>query len=322
MPGTSAREAQLRAILETVPDAMVVIDERGLIEEFSAAAERQFGYSAAEVHGQNVKMLMPSPYREEHDGYMRRYLTTGERRIIGIGRVVVGMRKDGSTFPMELSVGEARFAARRVFIGFIRDLTESQKTRARVQELQQELLHASRLRATGQMAAALAHELNQPLTATANYLRGAQRLLDAPSPDLARVRDAMGLAAQQTLRAGEIIRRLRAFVARGEMHRRPEPVGQLIEEASALALLGARERNVHVTLRLAARPAGGAGRARADAAGAAEPDAQRRGSDGACRAPRTDGAGHGRSEVRCGSASQTPVPGWRPTWRPNCSSRS
>ncbi len=250
-PDASAREAQLRAILETVPDAMVVIDEHGLIEEFSAAAERQFGYAAAEVQGQNVRMLMPSPYREEHDGYMRRYLTTGERRIIGIGRVVVGMRRDGSTFPMELSVGEARFGARRVFIGFIRDLTESQKTRARVQELQQELLHASRLRATGQMAAALAHELNQPLTATANYLRGAQRLLDAPTPDLSRVRDAMGLAAQQTLRAGEIIRRLRAFVARGEMHRRPEPVGQLIEEASALALLGARERNVHVTLRLA-----------------------------------------------------------------------
>ncbi len=251
MPDPSAREAQLRAILETVPDAMVVIDDRGLIEEFSAAAERQFGYTAAEVQGQNVKKLMPPPYREEHDGYMRRYLTTGERRIIGIGRVVVGMRKDGSTFPMELSVGEARFAARRIFIGFIRDLTESQKTRARMQELQQELLHASRMRATGQMAAALAHELNQPLTATSNYLRGAQRLLDAPSPNLARVRDAMGLAALQTLRAGEIIRRLRAFVARGEMHRRPESVGQLIEEASALALLGARELNVHVALRLA-----------------------------------------------------------------------
>ena len=253
MPGSAvSREAYLRAILETVPDAMVVIDERAIIEAFSPAAERQFGYTAAEAVGQNVKLLMPAPYREEHDGYMRRYLTTGERRIIGIGRVVVGLRKDGSTFPMELSVGEAMAAGRRVFIGFIRDLTETQKARARLQELQQELMHAARLRTTGQMAAALAHELNQPLTAIANYLRGAHRLLDAPIPELPRVRDAMGLAAQQAMRAGEIIRRLRAFVARGEMRRQAESVTKLIEEASALALLGARERNVHVTLRLPA----------------------------------------------------------------------
>ena len=250
IPLPNEREAQLRAILATVPDAMVVIDERGVIEEFSPGAVRQFGYTAAEALGRNVRLLMPPPYRDEHDGYMHRYMTTGERRIIGIGRVVVGMRRDGSTFPMELQVGEAWFGTRRVFIGFIRDLTESQKTRARLQELQQELLHAARLRSTGQMAAALAHELNQPLAASSNYLRGAQRLLDAPAPELARVRDAMGLAAQQILRAGEIIRRLRAFVGRAEVPRRPEPVAQLIEEASALALLGARERNVHVTFRL------------------------------------------------------------------------
>lgn len=245
------REVHLRAILEAAPDAMVVIDEAGIIEEFSPAAERQFGYRAAELRGRNVKLLMPSPYREEHDGYLRRYLTTGERRIIGIGRVVVGQRSDGSTFPMELSVGEARTGGRRRFIGFIRDLTESQTTRARMQELQHELLHAARLRSTGQLAGALAHELNQPLTAVSNYLRGAQRLLDAPAPDLVRVRDAMALAVQQTMRAGDIIRRLRAFVSRGEVHRRPEPVAKLVEEASALALLGARERNVRVTLRLA-----------------------------------------------------------------------
>lgn len=252
MPDAAMREIYLRSILATVPDAMIVIDERGIIEAFSPAAERQFGYTSDEACGQNVKLLMPTPYREEHDGYMQRYLATGERRIIGIGRVVVGLRKDGSTFPLELSVGEAWPGGRRVFIGFIRDLTETQKARARMQELQHELLHASRLRTTGQMAAALAHELNQPLTAVANYLRGAQRLLDAPDVDLARVRDAMGLAAQQSLRAGEIIRRLRAFITRGEVRRRRESVTQLIEEASALALLGARERNVHVTLRLPA----------------------------------------------------------------------
>jgi two-component system sensor kinase FixL len=126
-----AREAHLRSILETVPDAMVVIDEAGRIQSFSAAAERLFGYENAEVLGQNVSILMPEPYRTQHDSYMARYMTTGERRIIGIGRVVVGQRKDESTFPMELAVGEMRSDNRRYFTGFVRDLTERQKTETR-----------------------------------------------------------------------------------------------------------------------------------------------------------------------------------------------
>ena len=174
-----AREAHLQSILDTVPDAMVVIDERGLMQSFSTAAERLFGYSAAEVIGQNVKMLMPSPYREDHDGYLARYLQTGERRIIGIGRVVVGERKDGSTFPMELAVGEMKSGNQRFFTGFIRDLTERQQTEARLQELQSELVHISRLTAMGEMASTLAHELNQPLSAIANYMKGSRRLLEA-----------------------------------------------------------------------------------------------------------------------------------------------
>ena len=124
-----AREAHMKSILETIPDAMIVIDERGNMQSFSAAAERLFGYSAAEVLGKNVKMLMPAPYREGHDGYLQRYLTTGERRIIGIGRVVVGERKDGSTFHLELNVGEMKSGNQRFFTGFIRDLTESQRPR-------------------------------------------------------------------------------------------------------------------------------------------------------------------------------------------------
>jgi len=173
-----AREAHVKSILDTVPDAMIVIDERGLIQSFSTAAERLFGYSAAEVTGKNVKLLMPAPYRQEHDGYLGRYLRTGERRIIGVGRVVVGQRKDGSTFPMELSVGEMRTSHERFFTGFVRDLTERQQTEARLQELQAELVHVSRLTAMGEMASALAHELNQPLSAIANYMKGSRRLLE------------------------------------------------------------------------------------------------------------------------------------------------
>jgi two-component system, LuxR family, sensor kinase FixL len=245
-----SESALLRSILETVPDAMVVIDQRGIVQFFSIAAERLFGYASDEVCGQNVKMLMPPPYREQHDGYLARYLATGERRIIGIGRIVVGLRKDGSTFPMELSVGEARQADRPLFTGFVRDLTERQQAERRLHELQAGLLHVSRLRSMGQMAAALAHELNQPLTATANYVRAALRLLSAAEPNLERVRQAMSNAVEQTMRSGEIIRRLRAFVARGEVSRHPEDVATLIEEASALALVGAKERGIKVMIRL------------------------------------------------------------------------
>jgi two-component system sensor kinase FixL len=251
--GHEEREALLRSILETVPDAMIVIDVHGIMQSFSTAAERLFGYRADEVVGQNVRLLMPSPYREAHDGYLARYHATGERRIIGIGRVVVGLRKDGSTFPMELSVGEVNRDGSNLFTGFARDLTDRQATEARLQGLQAELLHVSRLRSMGQMAAALAHELNQPLTATAMYLRGAQLLLGRPeAPDLGRVRDAIRLALQQTQRSGDIIRRLRDFVARGAVRQSPESVTRLIEEASALALVGAKERGIKVMMNFGA----------------------------------------------------------------------
>ena len=243
----SAREAHLTSILDTVPDAMIVIDERGVIQSFSSAAERLFGYTATEILGTNIKFLMPSPYREDHDGYLERYLRTGERRIIGIGRVVVGERKDGSTFPMELAVGEMRSSNQRFFTGFIRDLTERQQTEARLQELQSELVHISRLTAMGEMASALAHELNQPLSAIANYMKGSRRLLENSTDEQSGLlRGALDKAADQALRAGQIIRRLRDFVARGEGERRVESVRRVVEEASALALVGAKDQGIRV----------------------------------------------------------------------------
>jgi two-component system, LuxR family, sensor kinase FixL len=245
-----AREAHLQSILETIPDAMVVIDEQGIMQSFSTAAERLFGYRAADAIGKNVNMLMPSPYRENHDGYVQRYLRTGERRIIGIGRVVVGERRDGSTFPMELSVGEMRSSDKRFFTGFIRDLTERQRTEARLQELQAELFYVSRLTDMGEMASTLAHELNQPLSAITNYIKGSQRLLQDRSDESAkRLRGALDKAAEQALRAGQIIRRLREFVLRGDTERRVESIVKLIEEASALALVGAKEQGVRVSFR-------------------------------------------------------------------------
>src|SRR6185437_12939000 len=246
-----AAEARLRTILETVPDAMIIIDERGRIESLSRTAEKLFGYAMAEAAGRNVKILMPEPNRSLHDGYLERYLRTGEKHIIGIGRVVVGQRKDGTTFPMHLTIGELRSGDRHYFTGFIRDLTDQQLTEARLRELQAEVTHMSRFTALGEMASTLAHEINQPLTAINNYLRGchrlAQRLEGEPVPAL---QDALAKAGDQALRAGQIIRRLREFVARGDSERRIENLPKLIEDASTLALIGAKEGGVAVSFRL------------------------------------------------------------------------
>jgi two-component system sensor kinase FixL len=242
----ATREAHLRSILDTIPDAMVVIDERGSVRHFSQAAERLFGWTAGEIIDQNVSRLMPSPYREAHDSYLERYNRTGERRIIGIGRVVVAERKDGSTFPMELAVGEMAREEGSFFTGFIRDLTERQQTETRMQELQTELVHVSRLTALGEMASSLAHELNQPLSAIANYLKGSKLLLERLDVPHDRVKDAVDKAANEALRAGQIIRRLRDFVARGETERSIESLPKLIEEASALGLVGAKEHGIRV----------------------------------------------------------------------------
>ncbi|MEZ5994613.1 MAG: PAS domain S-box protein [Hyphomonadaceae bacterium] len=242
----AAREAHLRSIYDTAPDALIVIDAAGVMLSYSAAAERMFGWSPSEALGRNISLLMPEPQRGAHDGFVKRYLATGERRIIGIGRIVVGERKDGSTFPMELAVGEVRSDEGRIFTGFVRDLSERQETEARLQELQAELLHMSRLTAMDEMASALAHELNQPLSAIANYLSGARRLLDRAGVDEARAIEALDKAGEQALRAGEVIRRLRDFLARGESERAVHSLSKLVEEACALALVGAKDHGVRV----------------------------------------------------------------------------
>jgi len=246
------REAHLRSILATVPDAMVVIDERGRILSFSAAAERMFGFAEAEVLGENVSMLMPSPDREKHDGYLSNYMGTGERKIIGIGRVTTARHREGYTFPIELSVGEARIGDQRIFTGFIRDLTERQHTELRLQDLQSELAHVGRVSEVGTLASALAHELNQPLTAIANYCEAARDLLATPPDEdmLQVIREALDDAARQSVRAGQIVRRLRDFITYGQTERKVESLPRLIAEANALGLVGSREHGIEVDVEL------------------------------------------------------------------------
>jgi two-component system sensor kinase FixL len=249
--GFDGSDAHQQSILATVPDAMIVIDAGGTILSFSAAAEAMFGFAGDEAIGQNVRMLMPQPDRDRHDGYIRRYIETGEARIIGTGRVTTALRRDGNSFPIELAIGDARTPEGRVFTGFVRDLTERQQTERRLADLQAELSHISRISAMGSLATALAHELNQPLTAIASYLEGAESLLDSDhAEDRALVREAMAEARAQSLRAGQIVRRLRDFISRGTSEKRIESLRQIVGEACALALTGTGQARVDMDIQL------------------------------------------------------------------------
>lgn len=242
----------LRSILATVPDAMVLISDKGLILSFSAAAEKMFGYAEEEVIGENVSLLMPSPDRERHDGYLKNYRDTGVRKIIGIGRVTTARHRDGNTFPIELSVGETWAEGKRIFTGFMHDLTQRRDADMRLRDLQAELAHVGRLSEMGTLASSLAHELNQPLTAITSYCQGAADLLEGrlDAERLAMAREAMRDTAEQAIRAGQIVKRMRDFLSHGETAHRLESLSRLVTEANALALVGSREHGIDVQVNL------------------------------------------------------------------------
>src|SRR5947209_5045930 len=203
-----------------------------------------------------VAMPMPSPDREHHDGYLSHYRDTGVRKIIGIGRVTTARHRDGNSFPIELSIGEASVDGKRIFTGFIHDITERQRAQLRFRDLQAELAHVGRLSELGTLASSLAHELNQPLTAIASYCQGAADLLEGePDADqLEMAREALRDTAEQAIRAGQIVSRMRDFLSHGESEQRTESLSKLITEANALALVGSRELSVETQIHLDADP--------------------------------------------------------------------
>jgi two-component system sensor kinase FixL len=379
---SSEAALEFRALLDAAVDSIIVIDHRGLIEQFSLSSERIFGYTAAEVIGQNVAVLMPAPFRAEHDAYMDRYQGTGEARIIGIGREVQARRKDGSVFPCDLAVGKVQGVEPPRFIGFIRDITlreladerlrrseselrlaqqlanlgnyvehldhsevdhrspqlcrilgssaetgslglrsllarlvhpadrdvleeafreldsptgtfdceyrvvlddgtlrhlhhiaqltrdaqgvalkhvgtihdvtDRRQTEDEARQLQDRLTHFSRLSTMGEMAAGLAHEINQPLSAIATYAQACQRFVRSPARDDADVLEALEQISVQALRAGEVIRRLRNFVKNREVTREPVDCNRLLDDLRTLAETDARLHNVR--LRIEAAP--------------------------------------------------------------------
>ena len=232
---------ELRALLDAAVDAIVVIDAAGHIESFNRAAEKLFGFTAAEALGRNVSMLMPEPDRSAHDGYLKRYLATGEARIIGIGRMVQAQRRDGTLFPASLSVGRVAGVEPPRFVGFIHDLTAQVAAETEVIQARERLTHVARLSTMGEMAAGLAHEINQPLAAIATYAQACQHLLSQDAAgNTDEIRDSLAQINRQALRAGEVIRRLRTFVSNREVRRERVDCNRLLEDLATLDTSQAR----------------------------------------------------------------------------------
>ncbi|MET0292503.1 MAG: PAS domain S-box protein [Steroidobacteraceae bacterium] len=225
----------LQALLDAAVDAVILIDHRGLIQIANRSAERLFGYARDSLIGLNVSMLMPDADRRAHDGYIERYIRTGDARVIGRGRDVVAQRRDGTTFPAQLSVGVVQGADPPRFAGFVHDLTGQRALDAQMRLAQERLARVARYASMGEMAAGLSHELNQPLAAIATYAQACERLLANDEPPLESVTEALGQIASQALRAGEIIRRLRHLVTDRKTEHRRETLNDVVEEMAQLA---------------------------------------------------------------------------------------
>ena len=258
-------ESRFNALLDAAVDAIILINPQGRITRFNLAAERMFGYTEAEVAGHNVSMLMPDPYRSQHAGYLRRYATTGQRRIIGIGREVTAQRKDGSTFPIDLSVGEFQAAEQRPaqgrraddetpahgYVGIIRDLTERKAQTREAEALRARLTHVGRIGTLGEMVSGIAHEVNQPLTAISNYASACRRMVAAGTMGGAELTGTLEKIGAQAERAGQVIRGLRALVRRRDEVREPLNVNRLIRDVSKLVDFEMRQAGFRLEMSLA-----------------------------------------------------------------------
>jgi len=240
-----------KALLDAAVDAIIVIDHRGRIETFNSAAEVIFGFDAQEVLGKNVSLLMPQPYKGEHDSYIRNYLDTGDAKIIGIGREAQARRKGGPVFPIDLSVGEIPTDGQPKFVGIVRDATKRKRAEEEIHQTRERLAQFGRLSTLGEMAASLAHELNQPLTAIATYTQACQRLIESGQSDDDEILTALKKCNAQAQRAGEVIRRLRQFVKKKELGRREVSFDEIFRDLTVLAEVDARDNGVSLTIDVA-----------------------------------------------------------------------
>lgn len=248
----------LAALMDSAVDGIVVIDGDANVCLFNVGAQRLFGYAASEVLGRNVKMLMPEPFHSLHDGYVHRFQQTRERRIIGIGREVRAVNKSGEEFPIDLSVGEAQLAGGPMYVGILRDLrqreqlqTQLRAERRNVRELERSLAHVHRTSTLGEMAAGIAHEINQPLAAISTYADAGHRVLGRDAPDLTKLDHALQRIGEQARRAGDVVQRMRDLAQPRETPRELRQINDIVNDLLELAMLEARECDAPIRLGLA-----------------------------------------------------------------------
>lgn len=240
---------RLKAILDTAVDGIITINRHGIVQSLNPAVERMFGYAFGEIIGNNVTMLMPSPYREQHDSYIRRFLRTGQARVIGRGREVMGQCKDGTVFPADLAISQLH-DGEVLFTGIIRDISARKQAETQMRMLRVELEQTSQLTMAGELAAMLAHELNQPLTAAVTYSQLCLQMLQAANTPTERLVEVMEKAISQNKRAGEIIRHLRDLVQKSEPQKSVVDINALIAAIASLLESELRAREIVLLLRL------------------------------------------------------------------------
>jgi two-component system sensor kinase FixL len=250
---------ELQALMDAAVDAVILIDDRGYIGGSNLSAQRLFGYSMGELLGRKATMLLAEAYRNSHDKDLAAYAASGGLAPIGGGCEIEAQRKDGSVFPAHLSVGQVPAADPPRFVSFIRDITPQRESEAAVarerdseRRLQERLLHVTRMATMGEMAAGIAHELNQPLAAITNYAHASDHLLAAQRPDIPEIQSAVREISSQALRAGEIIRKLRHLVGHQEPQRSVTELNEMVEELALLTRADARHNGTRLRVELAA----------------------------------------------------------------------
>ncbi|MEQ9450639.1 MAG: PAS domain S-box protein [Pseudomonadales bacterium] len=238
------------AVLDAVVDAIVTINARGIILSLNTATQQLFGYAAHELVGQPVEMLMPEPYKSEHQGYVARYLEHGHPGIIGVGRELTAQRRDGSIFPIYLAVSEIPGA--EYFVGIIRDLSAQKAAEQALAEQKERVAQVGRLASMGEMTASIAHEINQPLTAIAMYAQACLRLLAKPDHDAEKLMSALEKLNAQSIRAGDVIERIQRFVQNSSGDLARSDLVPMLRDLRNLAAGDARLHGIDLKLELSA----------------------------------------------------------------------
>jgi len=237
-------------ILDAVVDAILTIDDQGIIQFVNSATLTLFHYREDELLGKPVSLLMPEPYKSQHQQFVDNFLTSGEAKIIGIGRELTAVTREGDVFPIYLAVSEIKTGARSYFAGIVRDLTDQKENQAALLEQRERLARVGRLSTMGEMTASIAHEINQPLTAIAAYSQACMKLLEKDDFDISRVMDGLRKLNEQSLRAGAVIERIQRFVRQEGSEKKLIDINELVRDLVHLAAADARLHSVDLHFEL------------------------------------------------------------------------